>query len=129
MAEKDLLPDFVMSSPANRAKRTSELVCESAGIESEISFDQRIYESSSNSLVNIVSEFDDRFSSAMIVGHNPGFEGLVQALANGYERMPTAALAVIDLDIESWADITSGCGVLVEILRPKEQKALYLEQG
>jgi hypothetical protein len=34
--------------------------------------------------------------------------------------MPTAALAVIDLEIESWRDISPDCGALREFLRPKD---------
>jgi len=121
MREKDLIPEFVLSSPAKRAKQTAKLVKASAEISSKIEFDRRIYEASRNSLLHIVSEFDDDLRSAMIVGHNPGFEGLVAALGGEHQRMPTAALAVIELDIESWSEITADCGKLIEMLRPKEQ--------
>jgi len=35
--------------------------------------------------------------------------------------MPTAAIAVVELDIERWADITGECGKLKEIFRPKDE--------
>lgn len=121
MYEKSLIPKFILSSPARRAKQTAKLVNASGEIEAEIEFDSRIYGASTNSLMHIVSDLPDDYSSAMIVGHNPGFEGLVEILNGEHHRMPTAALAVIELKVDSWQDIVAGCGELVEILRPKEQ--------
>ena len=56
----------------------------------------------------------------MVVGHNPGMEGLIRFLTGETAAMPTAALAVIDLDIENWSEIDHLSGKLVEVLRPKE---------
>lgn len=122
LLEKDLLPDFILSSSAKRAKQTSKLFRKAAGLDREVKFDKRIYEASPNALVHIISEIKDRFQSAMVVGHNTGFEDLVLALTGKYERMPTAAVAVIDFDVESWSDIRKGSGKLIEVLRPREQK-------
>ena len=57
----------------------------------------------------------------MVVGHNPGMEGFVRYLTGEIESMPTAALAVIELSIGSWADIDADTGKLAEIIRPKEE--------
>ena len=124
MREEDLLPEFILSSPAQRAKQTANLVKDSANLDAEISLDQRIYGASANSLLHIVSEIDDTYESAMIVGHNPGFEGLVGVLISSYERMPTAALAVIEFEIDKWSEIGNEIGKLAELLRPKEQKKI-----
>ena len=121
MLSKNLIPEAIISSPAERAKQTAVLVRQTANIEAEIQFNQGIYESSTHNLLYIVSEFDDKVNSAMIVGHNPGFEGIVETLSGEYQRMPTATLAVIDLDIESWNEVKPSYGRLREILRPKEQ--------
>lgn len=125
MARKDFSPDVILSSPAHRAKRTSELVHESAGLDAEILFDEKIYASSTHRLLYIISEIDNAHSSAMIVGHNPGFEGIVRVLSGEYQRMPTAALAVIDLDIKNWNEVKQMCGSLREVLRPKEERRKF----
>ncbi len=122
MAEKGYIPEFVLSSPAERAKQTSGLIREAAGIETDVVFENAIYDASTNALFNLVSTFDDSYNSAMVVGHNPGFEGLVQILSGRYERMPTAALAVVNLDIDSWSELTPAAGEIAEVLRPKELK-------
>ena len=54
-----------------------------------------------------MAAIDDENRSAMVVGHNPGMEGFIRFLTGSLESMPTAALAVIDLDIATWSEIDS----------------------
>lgn len=121
MKERGLVPDVILSSPAKRACETAKLVCESAGFETQIKLDQRIYEATVGTLVSIVMEIDDSFDSALLVGHNPGAEGLVYYLTGEIAPMPTAALAVIELKINNWADISNGRGSLRFVFRPREE--------
>ncbi|HSK71280.1 MAG TPA: histidine phosphatase family protein [Pyrinomonadaceae bacterium] len=113
--------DLILSSPAERAKQTARLVKEAGELKAEIRFDERIYEASPLRLLEIVSELDKNTKSAMLVGHNPGFEGLVRFLSGETQSMPTAALAVIDLDADSWQEIEPGCCNLRLLIRPKEE--------
>ncbi len=121
VGEKELVPDRIVSSPANRARTTAETAAEAGGFGVQVELDDRIYGAGTTGLLYIVAEFDDEDDSVMIVGHNPGFEMLVASLTGEHRRMPTAALAVIDLDIESWSEIESGSGSLRRIFIPKEE--------
>lgn len=121
MRKKGLLPDVVLSSPAARAKSTAKLAAKSAELDGKVSFDDRIYEASPQSLRQVVSEVDKACDSAMLVGHNPGLEGFIRFLTGVDESMPTAALAVIELDIEKWNDLDNGCGELQAIFRPRDE--------
>jgi phosphohistidine phosphatase SixA len=58
----------------------------------------------------------------MIIGHNPGFENIVRSLTGKTEAMPTAALAVVDLEINSWKETAAATGKLRRLLRPKEEQ-------
>jgi phosphohistidine phosphatase len=120
MLENDFIPEIIVSSPAERARQTATLVRASARLDGPIRFDERIYGAGTSDILDIISELDDTAGSAMLVGHNPTFENAVQVLTGKYERMPTATLAVIDLEITEWKGITPGCGRLREFLRPKE---------
>src|SRR5690349_2238787 len=102
MATNGFQPDVILASPAARARETARLAKEAARLNAEIVFDERIYEASPRTLRLVASTIDDQFESAMMVGHNPGMEGFVHLLTGRLETMPTAALAVIDLDIQSW---------------------------
>ncbi len=120
MKKRSFNPQTIISSPAVRAKQTAELIKENAELKSEINFDSRIYEAHPQTLLEIVSEIDDVYDSALIVGHNPGFENLVRILTGEIQPMPTAALAIVDLEIGNWNQIFSAVGTLREIVRPKE---------
>ena len=92
-------------------------------IATDIQFDERIYEASPQSLRQVASEIEGRYDSAMMIGHNPGIEGFIRFLTGEIQPMPTAALAVIDLDIDKWPDIDADRGKLVDIYRPKAEMA------
>jgi phosphohistidine phosphatase len=122
MTKNNFTPETIVSSPAMRAKQTAELVKNSAGLEADIRFDERIYEASPLRLLEVVSYISDEYDSAMIVGHNPGFENIVRVLTGKLESMPTAALAVVDLEINSWREINAETGNLRKFIRPKEEQ-------
>ena len=115
-------PELFLSSPAKRAKQTAVLVREVGAIEPEIRFDERIYEASPQTLVQIISDLGEEADSVLLVGHNPGLEGLIRFLTGEIQPMPTAALAVIDLSVEVWADVTAECGTLKTLIRPTDEK-------
>ncbi len=110
MADKQLQPQLLVSSPAERAKQTAQLIKETVPIAGEIQFDKRIYEAIVPTLLQILSETDEHFELVMLVGHNPGFENLLMILTGELQPMPTAALAVVDLNINDWREINAECG-------------------
>ena len=112
--------DSIIASPARRAEQTAILVKEAARIEAEVQYDERIYEASPHRLLQILSELDDEIQSLMLVGHNPGLEGLIKMLTQEVESMPTAALAVIDLKIDAWKQIHIDCCNLRTLILPKD---------
>jgi phosphohistidine phosphatase len=120
MAQRGLVPDLILSSPAARAKRTAELAKEAALFECPLLFDDRIYEASPQTLRAVAAGVDDKVERLMIVGHNPGMEGFVKFLTGRAESMSTASIAVIELDIDRWSEIDAGSGSLTDVLRPKE---------
>ena len=122
MKKNKFQPDLILSSPAKRALQTATIIRKSADISGEIQFDKRIYEASPKRLLEVIAEQNAGSASILLVGHNPGLEGLVEFLSGESLPMPTAALAVIDLNIEQWSEITSTTGTLRTLIRPKDEK-------
>jgi phosphohistidine phosphatase len=54
----------------------------------------------------------------VLVGHNPGLENLVTLLTDRPIRLPTAALAVIELPAAPWAAVRASTGLLHAAGRP-----------
>jgi phosphohistidine phosphatase len=121
MYERGLRPRVIISSPAKRAVQTAVLVREVAEIERAVVFDERIYEASPLALFNLIREFDASLDSALLVGHNPGFENLVRMLTGAQCAMPTASLAKIKAPIDDWSEIEIDACELDFLIRPKEE--------
>jgi len=121
MTRNKFTPALILASPAARARETAVLVRKSAEFKADIKHDERIYEASPQTLLQVVAGIDDAFESAMLVGHNPGMEGFIRLTTGKPESMPTAALAVIDLEIDEWQQIAAGSGTLRKVIRPKDE--------
>jgi phosphohistidine phosphatase len=116
-----MVPERIVSSTAARARTTARLVAEACGYGGELRVTQRLYLAGPDEYLDLLSELDDRVASAMVVGHNPGMEELVEELTGAAERMPTAALARVALDVKSWAEVVGPRrGRLLGLWRPKE---------
>lgn len=120
MRERKLRPDLVICSPAERARQTASLVLNAAGLDAPLRFDERIYDATSARLAEIVSQIEDTAGEALLIGHNPGFEELLERLTGEARNMATATLALITLDIEKWSKLRDGSGRLEWIVKPKE---------
>ncbi|HXG82594.1 MAG TPA: histidine phosphatase family protein [Pyrinomonadaceae bacterium] len=113
--------ELILSSPAKRAKQTAILIKETAQVAADIRYDERIYEASPHRLLEVIAETEDEREAIMLVGHNPGLEGLIRVLTGETQSMETAALAVIDLKIEKWSETNAACGFVRKIINPKNE--------
>jgi phosphohistidine phosphatase len=126
LARRGLLPDYVVCSPAVRAAETATLVLNAMGLEGQPSrWDKRIYDAGAQELIELLAEVPADSKRALLIGHNPGLEGLVRSLAkssSGFERgkfFPTCALAQLRMPAD-WRDLSNGCAELLDLARPKE---------
>jgi phosphohistidine phosphatase len=120
MREKKIRPDLVICSPAKRTRETIALVLKAAGIEPPLRYDERIYEASVGQLVEVVSQIEDDKTEVMLVGHNPGFENLLERFTGETVRIPTATLARIALNAEKWSEAAIMRGQLELFVKAKE---------
>lgn len=121
LADLDLTPDLIVTSGAKRAARTAELAAAAAAYEGDIRYTDELYLADPETFVEVMRETGENVARLMLVGHNPGTEELVSALAGHDERMPTAALACFRLPIERWQDFEEGMTAeFVGLWRPKE---------
>jgi phosphohistidine phosphatase len=119
LASKKVNISTLISSPSVRTRETVEIVLRHARLPVEPLFDQRIYEASLATLLQIVSEIPADTKTAMLVGHNPGMEELSAFLTHETRHMPTCALARVSLDV-SWKEVGRGIGKLDWFVTPKD---------
>ena len=122
LVDQKTLPDLVLSSTAMRAATTAHLVVEATGQPIPVGLDQNLYAADIDDFFGTLAHCNGSESTVMVVSHNPGVERCVHALTGKYESMPTAAIAVIELDTEGdWHDIDAMTRAsLAVIWRPKE---------
>ncbi len=104
--------DLVISSSAVRAHETANLVMNSAELKCELMLDERIYEGSSSKLLEVISEIDDTQGTVLLVGHNPGMEGLVRLLSGQIRPMSPATLARLTFPATNWRQVHQTKGEL-----------------
>lgn len=122
--------DAVVASPAVRVVQTLDRFFEGLGEKSEPRWDRRIYLASVATLIDVLRDVPDHVTHLLLAGHNPGMEELVlalvpdeadNALRDDVEiKFPTASLAILDLEIERWAQAGENIATLIDFTRPRD---------
>lgn len=124
---QDLLPDTVLSSPAERARMTTVHACKAMGVSLEtVRWDERLYEASVEDHLAALADCPETAQLVMLVGHNPGLEELVEYLAVGEveipadgKLLPTSALAQLEMTGD-WRGLKRGCARIAVVTRPAD---------
>mgnify|MGYP001461382817 CR=1 FL=1 len=103
---EDLVPDLIISSSAERALNTAEMVALNCDYDHKIAISRRFYHADPDDYLEVLAGLDDAYERVMIVGHNPGMEELVEDLTGEPVRMATAALAYLQVEVDSWREFT-----------------------
>jgi len=129
MRERGLAVDAIVASPAVRVGETLSGLIEGGWASCEPMSDRRIYNASTDRLIEVIREADDKVEHLLIVGHNPGLQHLVLQLADNYSDglresvalgYPTATLAELQLSVEHWRDVSRQSGRIVSLIRPED---------
>ena len=121
LSSEDRMPDLILSSAAERARRTAEEVAEASGFAGRLQLLEELYLAEPHIYLDSLRRLGGNAGRVLMVGHNPGIEALIFRLTGAAEHMPTAALAECSLPIESWDALgPDTTGELVKVWRPKE---------
>ncbi len=124
--QQNLIPDLVISSPAERAITTAEKCCKCMGMTADdIVRDERVYAASPDELREVLKEVPADTGRVMLVGHNPGLEDLLEFLVpdmplpDDGKLLPTATLARLEMP-DDWEVLTAACASLKTVVRGRE---------
>lgn len=100
LSEAGQQPDYILASPAQRAKETVLAVCKVLEIDpQQIHWEPRIYEASIQTLVELLQGIPEEAERILLVGHNPGLAELVLLLLGDLPAgFAPANIAWLDLD-------------------------------
>ena len=121
---RHILPDLLMTSPANRAITTAREIAEKIGYpEANIRENDGIYHSSETTLLEIIKKTDNSINELMLFGHNPGFTDLANLAGDQWiDNIPTCGIVAIEFDVNSWRSIKPKSGRNLFFDYPKRVK-------
>jgi len=123
LADKNQVPELVISSTAVRAKTTVELAIDSAKWTSRLVLERGIYGGSPDFLIELIHSQDDVYNSICLVGHEPNFSFFISRASNqDYIHFTTANMAKINFDVNMWSKLQFGNGILEWHQKPKDIK-------
>lgn len=129
LASQDLRPDFIMASPARRARQTAKRVCKAMDIPpARIYWAAEIYEAAPEGLMDLLQRVPEDATRALLIGHNPALEALLRRLCApppvppvGAKLMPTGAAAVLEFQSD-WRSVRRGQAQLKLLQHPRRLK-------
>lgn len=110
--KKSIIPDFMLSSSANRALSTCKIIAEQIQYPAtKIVADKTIYHAGEDELLSVVQQLEDTDSVVMLFGHNPGFTYFANSLTkSNIDNIPTCGVVACLFDIERWKEVSWGMG-------------------
>jgi|tagenome__1003787_1003787.scaffolds.fasta_scaffold20858142_1 phosphohistidine phosphatase len=119
LAERALVPDRALVSPARRAAQTWAAAAERLSGAAEPTFDERLYANTLDAVLAAIREFPDGVRCLAVVGHNPSIGALAHELGNGsFESgFPAGGVAVFEL-AGTYAALEPGTARLSDVHLP-----------
>lgn len=129
LADSGIPFDLALCSTATRTRETWKLAVHELPHRPRTVYEERLYEASPGELIAVLNETPDDVQNVVLIGHNPGVQGLADILAGNAEgdartRMdrrgfPTAAFAVLTYS-GSWKALEPGVGTLADYWAPSD---------
>ena len=120
LADAAQVPDLAITSSAIRANSTVELAAEAGEWHCPVQIADALYDADPAKVLAVILQVPDTVETLLLVGHEPVWSELTSLLIGGGKiRFPTAAMARVDFELDSWQQVGYGKGRLVWLLQPK----------
>lgn len=117
-------PQFVISSPAERARLTAQFVLEQVGFNLDnIHWEGEVYEASARVLMNVINGIAEEFDTVWMFGHNPGFTYLTEYLTSeAIGNIPTCGVFAMTFEVATWAEVSQHTATKQFYIFPKDEE-------
>ena len=124
LAELDWAPTHIWSSDAKRTKETVELMLPSFKPSPKVSFVGKLYLGDLGALRKVMDGVSDKCKTAMLVGHNPGWEEAGSLLTGLSINMTTCNALLMSVKADNWSEAIAmeSCWKLHEHILPRALK-------
>lgn len=123
LKHRQVSPDLLLSSPANRALTTCHTIAEEIGYaKSKIKTDKNLYHAEDAEILRIIQALDNKYHCVFIFGHNPGLTDFVNLIADAdIDNIPTCGIVACALNISSWDEATKKKATVTFFDYPKKK--------
>jgi phosphohistidine phosphatase len=109
--EQGHVPQLLVASPSLRTISTANVFSQHLDLPPAQEI-LGIYDANEDQLLDIISQLNDDQDFIGLVGHNPGIGQVLYYLSGEAKEVPPGAIALIDFDIDTWANVGSKSGKL-----------------
>ncbi len=122
LAQMGWQPQLVLSSDSQRTRETYNLMQDTWECDVQVEFLPALYHAGKAELAMELARVPRNVSTVLALGHNPGWEEVIEWLCGQHVRMTTANAALLQGTGATWPDAVSGAATwtLHEVLRPNE---------
>jgi phosphohistidine phosphatase len=129
IVHRDLIPDLILVSPAERAWATAAIVagaCELDG--KQVQCARELYLATPETTWRVLTQRDLASTHVLICGHNPGLSGVASRLGPKPQRreLPTAGLATAIWHHASWSTLQPETASSCELDDPESMADLWV---
>ncbi len=97
LARLGVTPDVLVTSPAERAQRTAEIVAPVLGLQGRLSTEHCLGKGFGMKQLRRLLRRHSRAGSIMLVGHNPAFTTIIHKLTGGHAALSKGGIARVHL--------------------------------
>jgi len=113
--------DAIHSSNAVRCVATAGIVADAMKVEtSSIRIEEALYDASTRTMFEFITQLDDDDLTILCVGHNPVISFLAESLTKAeIDTMPPGGLVIIKFNVDHWKGVAPAGGELQNVVYPK----------
>lgn len=119
----DRVPQLVLCSTSKRTCQTLDLMIElwqQSQQVPDVIHCENLYLATPDEIFQAVRTYGSNEASVMALAHNPGMSYAASMMADQSMDMPTAAIAIFDITVDSWDSFHEECDRLfAHFMRPK----------
>ena len=121
LKKKEVRPQLLVSSPAERALATAKAIAERIGYpEERIVVKNKLYGAGVSEWLEVVKGLADDQQRVMLFGHNPGLTEVVNQLGTrSLANVPTCGVVAFDFDVDRWSEVPKSRPSRMDFYSPK----------
>lgn len=107
LLEREILPDLIISSTANRAAATASIIAEQLTYnKKDIHWNKDLYLCDTQTIDEVIQQIPEDCNTVFIIAHNFGITDYVNHKIEGFaiDNVPTAGVVGFSLAVHSWKD-------------------------